>query len=304
MLKHCVQCGKEFNIIPARANTARFCSRTCRRGENSPTWKGGGGEKICAWCGKEFAGRRPSDNRRFCSIKCNALWRSENVRGESHSLWKERIKLYCEICGKGFEITPSRAGARFCSLACMGLWKSKALQGENGPAWKGGDVKLHCEVCDKEFGVKPHLANTARFCSLACMGLWRTENMCGANNPNWHGGISFEPYGLEWTDTLKRKIRKRDNHTCAICGEVWQIGDRFHVHHINYCKTDNRSEDLITLCRDCHIKTNHNREYYKTLLAPIAIARTAKKQEKDGTKLVSVMETTTYTALERVYGGA
>lgn len=96
----------------------------------------------------------------------------------------------------------------------------------------------------------------------------RKAMMMGENNPNWQGGVSFEPYSPEFNETLKREIRERDNHTCAISGEPGR-----HVHHINYDKTDNRPENLITLSTNCHTKTNFNREYWECFLSPIAIAR-------------------------------
>lgn len=99
----------------------------------------------------------------------------------------------------------------------------------------------------------------------------QSERMSGEKNPNWRGGVSFEPYGLEWTDKLRKTIRKRDNHTCVISGKVWQEGqDEFPVHHINYDKADSRPNNLITLCYDCHRKTNSNRRHWQTLLTPIA----------------------------------
>lgn len=73
----------------------------------------------------------------------------------------------------------------------------------------------------------------------------------------WKGGISFEPYSIDWTKTLKRAIRERDNYICQVCN---QYG--CYIHHIDYDKKNCNSENLITLCNSCHTKTNHNREYW------------------------------------------
>ena len=83
----------------------------------------------------------------------------------------------------------------------------------------------------------------------------------GAGNPAWQGGISFEPYSLDWTKTLKRSIRERDKYTCQIGGEL-QSDTAFPVHHIDYDKRNCDPENLITLCRKCHTKTNTNRDYW------------------------------------------
>ncbi len=83
----------------------------------------------------------------------------------------------------------------------------------------------------------------------------------GELNPNWRGGISFEPYGLEFNKELKQKIRNRDNNVCINCG---RIGDEITLdtHHIDYNKQHNYEQNLITLCKNCHCKTNGCREYW------------------------------------------
>lgn len=79
----------------------------------------------------------------------------------------------------------------------------------------------------------------------------------GKDNSNWQGGTSFEPYPNDWTETLKRSIRERDNYTCQLCG---QYGNN--VHHIDYNKKNCNPNNLITLCRGCNSKVNFNRKYW------------------------------------------
>jgi hypothetical protein len=90
----------------------------------------------------------------------------------------------------------------------------------------------------------------------------------GKNHFNWQGGKSFEPYTVDWTQTLKRSIRERDGYVCQICGAS-QEDKVFSVHHIDYNKKNCNPENLITLCRGCHTKTNYNRNkwiiYFKEL---------------------------------------
>ncbi len=73
----------------------------------------------------------------------------------------------------------------------------------------------------------------------------------------WNNGSSFEPYSIDWTETLRRSIRERDHYTCQICGR-----EGYPVHHIDYDKKNNDPENLITLCKRCHPKTNHNRKFW------------------------------------------
>jgi hypothetical protein len=91
----------------------------------------------------------------------------------------------------------------------------------------------------------------------------------GEKSSAWRGGISKLPYSQDWTKTLKRSIRERDNYVCKICGDI-QTEEAFSVHHIDYDKHNCSPKNLITLCRSCHAKTNHNREnwieYFKNLV--------------------------------------
>lgn len=84
-------------------------------------------------------------------------------------------------------------------------------------------------------------------------------------NPNWQGGISFEPYSLEWTKELKEQIRKRDNYTCQNpeCNKTQeQNGAALDVHHMDYVKDNLIESNLISLCINCHRKSNWNRNYW------------------------------------------
>ncbi len=79
----------------------------------------------------------------------------------------------------------------------------------------------------------------------------------GKLSRNWQNGKSSEPYTIDWTETLKRAIRERDHYLCFICNQYGNL-----VHHINYDKKNCNSDNLITLCRKCHSKTNNNRNYW------------------------------------------
>ena len=77
----------------------------------------------------------------------------------------------------------------------------------------------------------------------------------GENHHSWLGGKSFEPYSVDWTETLKRSIRERDHYICQLCS---QYGNS--IHHINYNKKNCSPSNLITLCISCNSKVNKNRE--------------------------------------------
>lgn len=83
----------------------------------------------------------------------------------------------------------------------------------------------------------------------------------GINTKEWDKFISREPYDQRWDNLFKNKIRQRDNQVCMLCGvHREKIKTALNVHHINYDKTISIPQNCISLCRQCHTKTNHNRE--------------------------------------------
>ena len=76
----------------------------------------------------------------------------------------------------------------------------------------------------------------------------------GKDHPSWKENKSYEPYSVDWTQDLKRAIRKRDKYICQICGKEPAIC----VHHIDYDKKNCNLDNLITLCGSCHSSTNRN----------------------------------------------
>jgi hypothetical protein len=88
-----------------------------------------------------------------------------------------------------------------------------------------------------------------------------SERMKGDKCPFWKGGISLNPYAVDWTKSLRIAIRERDKYTCQLCGKK-QEDVAFSVHHIDYNKLNCNIDNLITLCKNCHTKTNMNRNYW------------------------------------------
>ena len=86
----------------------------------------------------------------------------------------------------------------------------------------------------------------------------------GKDNGMWNDGSSFKPYSTEWTEALKKEIRKRDNYTCQECNKLQEDQKcKLSVHHIDYNKQNCNQNNLITLCSSCHQKTNTNRKFWE-----------------------------------------
>lgn len=122
---NCAECGTEFNVVPARLKTAKYCSVQCRanhigrqtRGENNPNHRGGK-MKACQLCGKEFWAIPALEHQKFCSKPCadvggiryfgkdNPRYREDarrKNRGGSHHKWVNAVisrdKATCQHCG-------------------------------------------------------------------------------------------------------------------------------------------------------------------------------------------------------------
>jgi len=87
----------------------------------------------------------------------------------------------------------------------------------------------------------------------------KREGYIGSGNPNWQGGISKEPYGLDFNNTLRLEIKERDYNTCQLCFSE----NILLPHHIDYDKSNNRKTNLITLCQGCNSKVNFNRDHWQ-----------------------------------------
>lgn len=176
-------------------------------------------------------------------------------KGKINHLSKETI-LKMSLAKKG--TFRSKEVRKILSNAFKGRKLSKETREKIGIGNKG---KLKGHKISKEHKYKiskyrtgKHLSNEAKIkLSIARIG---------SKNGMWIGGVSFEPYTTEWTETLRRSIRERDNYTCQICGKEPSV----HVHHIDYDKNNCNPNNLVTLCHGCHSKTNVNREYWKSIL--------------------------------------
>lgn len=76
----------------------------------------------------------------------------------------------------------------------------------------------------------------------------------GADHPNWVGDDLKDPYGRDFTETLKESIRERDGNECVLCGAKYANKDldKLHVHHIDFSKDNHDPDNLISLCTGCH----------------------------------------------------
>lgn len=141
----------------------------------------------------------------------------------------------------------------------LGIRHSEEAKGKMRKAWVGRIVSEKTKA--KLRGRKLSSETRQKMSNTAIKNGRVPPRMKGEKNPRWLGGKSFEPYTVDWTQTLKQSIRERDSYICQLCNKLL-INKKCCVHHIDYNKTNNNLENLITLCNCCHTKTNFNREMW------------------------------------------
>lgn len=152
----------------------------------------------------------------------------------------------CEICNKTFYIKPSHqklGWGKFCSRKCQA---ESQLNGKF----------VRCLICNKSIYRSGNQIKRSKsgyhFCSKTCQTLWRNQYFIASRHVNWKYGESA------YRNILKRSGRKS---ICIIC----KIKDEriLTAHHIDKNRKNNRIDNLIWLCLNCHYLVHHDSELNK-----------------------------------------
>lgn len=214
--------------------------------------------------------------------KLRKLSRRLSKNGKNLESW---AIFWCEYCQQEVEMYLS-AGYKYKSCGCVSNeLKSLSKKGEKNPQYgkKGIESpnfgkkrseetrqKMRDKIVSEETRQKmrensPHLSGEDH----PMYGVHRF----GEDSANWQNGKSFEPYAPEFNKELKKYIKTRDLNVCQTPGCMET--ECLHIHHIDYDKTNNNPENLITLCNSCHSKTNgkKKRKYYTEFYQNIFIEK-------------------------------
>ncbi len=172
-------------------------------------------------------------------------------------------KVYtCQVCSKEFIGWVYRN-----RVACSRTCGSKMSIGCPKPTKQKAEIHIlkNCLECGIAYKTTTHQIRLrgSNFCSPKCQGQYRSKQMRGNKNHNYKGN-STSYYGVNW-ESQKRKAKKRDSSTCQVCG--YKSGGKvfLEVHHIKPVKTftdleiANHLSNLITLCRNCHVKVERGK---------------------------------------------
>jgi len=161
-------------------------------------------------------------------------------------------KYFCEDCGE--EVSNYKA------IRCQ----SCASKDENNNNYKGNKAvkrqKYYCieSECNNEI-----LYNCWKYGSKLCKYCAQK----GELHSNYIEGLDRN-YPIEFNQKLKDEIRQRDNYKCQKCSmteeeHIIVYGKVLENHHIDYNKKNCVKDNLITLCKQCNIRANYNRDYWE-----------------------------------------
>ena len=189
----------------------------------------------------------------------------EDSRIAKLAYWKGKKNPKCSASKKG---KPSWNKGVACSEETKRKL-SEAKKGKPSP-FKG---KKHTEKAKRVIGEKG-LGRVAWNKGLKGVMMpnktsFKKGDFAGEKHLLWNGGTSNLPYAYIFTEELKKQIKERDNHICALCKEKKDLV----VHHINYDKMNCNLSNLITLCRSHNSIVNFERNYWQKKIQSLSEMR-------------------------------
>lgn len=225
--KECLNCSTERTLKEYESNQYEqtFCDEKCYneyRETNFVTIK-------CENCGdrKEITEyRNENTDKNFCDKDCRLEFQSDSV------------EVNCDYCGNSRQRPKTKVSENdknFCNLDCRRKYQMK-----------NKNVDVECSECGNSFQkIKSRFeAHDLHFCRDECQYSYFTKE----------DKLDYDRYGRGWIK-VRRKVRKRDDYECQICGKnESDIGRIPSAHHITSVHWFYNSEDYQI--EDAHYKEN------------------------------------------------
>ena len=156
---------------------------------------------------------------------------------------------YCLECGNPIPINGQKRSKynvrKFCSRSCCASYTNKRKQKKLRP-------KKYCPVCKKE------IPYDNKFCSVKCAQKHHRDEYI----ERWKNGLENGIRGKKWIDVsehIKTYLFEKYNSKCARCGwgEVNPFTNKIplEIEHIDGNALNNKEENLILICPNCHSLT-------------------------------------------------
>jgi hypothetical protein len=170
----------------------------------------------------------------------------------------KRYIRYCLYCGKKIFKTKARLKSgqgKYCCRKCKDEDRHNQI-GTKSCRWNS---KLKtCIICKKKFWVKKSWFFKTKCCSNKCRYEYYKIICKGKGNPAYIDGRSKIPYPEEFNIDLKDEIIQLFNNKCCFCGKR-KYKRKLDIHHIDHIKNNCNKNNLIPLCRRCHIALHNER---------------------------------------------
>ena len=186
----------------------------------------------------------------FCSKKCINLWRWGATTKEG-----KLFEYRCTVCDKLMATCRAhRPGRSTCSDECEHEARSRVHRNKI--------VSEETRQKMSEFRRGRTLSEEHR----RAIG----RGVAGEKNRYWIDGRSMkdDDYNGEFTHWLRLDVKRRDNFTCQEClrheSDISdsKIAGKLVVHHIDWVKTNNWMDNLMTLCFSCHSKVHTSLSFH------------------------------------------
>jgi transcription elongation factor Elf1/endogenous inhibitor of DNA gyrase (YacG/DUF329 family) len=217
-----------------------------------------GAELTCAICGTKFI--KKTRKHKFCSTPC---------KGTYKQLTAARITAICQHCGKTFTHIKDSKEHRFCSSTCGSLAAGvptkicTCVDCGIKFEFKGRTKKLRCDTCRKKWNSLQVMLSRQRKnpgiqigvgsggtqkCNLFLEDPVKREARLAKRRAKYHANI--EKSRQQATHKARKYVLEND-FSCVFCGYN-HFKEGLCVHHINTNRSDNRPENLLVLCANCH----------------------------------------------------
>lgn len=222
--------------------------------------------------------------RRLCDVKKAAgrghfdMYCGKSCSQAHHATKNSRM---CEVCG-------DPVGRKTGRTLCRGCFTSAHLSRRSSP-------KRACGECGMWFWP---LSTRREFCSKQCADSVHSRRMVGHGNPRYKDGSSY----AEWFRLMRPIVLERDRNSCVVCDAAHELiedsrgvmRNNLHIHHVDENPRNNRAENLVALCKSCHI-THHKKTPFAWLseYAVSASASMTSKLKDAATSLQTKFSSTT-----------
>ena len=174
----------------------------------------------------------------------------------SKTFYTQKEKIKCLNCENEFEISSNdkeEKNRKFCSSSCSAIFNNKKRKKESSVSLWNNKVKeiSYCIACGNNIN-----RNSYKYCSNKCQLNYQQLNYIEKWKKGEVDGCSGE-FGV--SKYIKRYLFNKFDNKCSNCGwneiNIYTNNIPLEVEHIDGNATNNREENLILLCPNCHSLT-------------------------------------------------